>query len=60
MSVDKEIEEEKDNYFDVIILGTGLTESIVACAAAKCGKKVLHLDSNEYYGGDSCSVSILI
>lgn len=29
----------------------GLTESIVAAAASRIGKSVLHLDSNEFYGG---------
>ncbi|KAJ8878924.1 hypothetical protein PR048_019527 [Dryococelus australis] len=28
-----------------------MTESILAAAASRVGKKVLHLDSNEYYGG---------
>lgn len=30
---------------------TGLTESILAAAASRIGKTVLHLDSNDYYGG---------
>lgn len=29
---------------------TGLTESILAAAASRIGKTVLHLDSNDYYG----------
>lgn len=29
----------------------GLTESIIAAAASRVGKSVLHLDSNDYYGG---------
>lgn len=29
----------------------GLTESILAAAASRIGKTVLHLDSNDYYGG---------
>lgn len=37
--------------YDVIVIGTGMTESIVAAAASRVGKRVLHLDSNEYYGG---------
>ncbi|RIA85677.1 GDP dissociation inhibitor [Glomus cerebriforme] len=37
--------------YDVIILGTGFVESILAGALAKTGKSVLHLDTNEYYGG---------
>nr|CAG8556823.1 8035_t:CDS:10 [Entrophospora candida] len=37
--------------YDVIILGTGLIESILAGALAKIGKSVLHMDTNNYYGG---------
>ncbi|XP_046665799.1 rab proteins geranylgeranyltransferase component A 1 isoform X2 [Homalodisca vitripennis] len=37
--------------YDVIVIGTGMTESILAAAASRIGKRVLHLDSNEYYGG---------
>eukprot|EP00898_Chlorokybus_atmophyticus_P002211 jgi/Chlat1/2991/Chrsp2S04714 len=36
--------------FDVIVLGTGLSESMLAGAAAKAGKSVLHLDHAESYG----------
>lgn len=38
--------------YDVILLGTGLVQSIVSCVASKHGKKVLHLESNEFYGED--------
>jgi len=44
------------NHYDLIILGTGIVESVVSCAASKCGKKVLHIDSNDYYGNDHCSI----
>ncbi|KAJ6649626.1 Rab proteins geranylgeranyltransferase component A [Pseudolycoriella hygida] len=37
--------------FDLIVVGTGFTESIIAAAASRIGKSVLHLDSNEFYGG---------
>ncbi|CAB4487673.1 rab protein geranylgeranyltransferase component A [Rhizophagus irregularis] len=37
--------------YDVIILGTGFVESILAGALARIGKSVLHMDTNEYYGG---------
>ena len=37
---------------DVIVVGTGLTESIAAAALAKRGLKVLHLEPNETYGGE--------
>ncbi|VDK22827.1 unnamed protein product [Anisakis simplex] len=36
---------------DVVVLGTGLPESIIAGACARSGLSVLHLDRNEYYGG---------
>ncbi|KAF8665663.1 hypothetical protein AX16_000116 [Volvariella volvacea WC 439] len=44
--------------FDVIVLGTGLTESITAAALAKAGLKVAHIDSNSYYGGHEASLSL--
>jgi Rab proteins geranylgeranyltransferase component A len=37
--------------FQVIVIGTGLEESIVAAAAARNGHTVLHIDSNDFYGG---------
>lgn len=65
-------------HWDIAILGTGLSESILAAyvllfqtltnltplgfnhrALAKAGKKVLHLDENDYYGGDSASLTLL-
>ena len=39
-----------ENY-DVIVLGTGLKECVLSGLLAVKGKKVLHLDRNEYYGG---------
>lgn len=36
----------------------GLTESIVAAAASRIGKTVLHLDSNDYYGGSWASFNL--
>ncbi|XP_064637571.1 rab proteins geranylgeranyltransferase component A 2-like [Lineus longissimus] len=41
--------------YDVIVLGTGLSESILAAAFARIGLKVLHLDRYEYYSGDWAS-----
>ncbi|KAJ6465081.1 GDP dissociation inhibitor-domain-containing protein [Mycena vitilis] len=46
-----------EGAFDVIILGTGLTESIAAAALSKAGFKVAHIDRNPYYGGDEASLS---
>lgn len=39
---------------DILILGTGLVESILAAALAWLGVNVLHIDRNNHYG-DSCS-----
>ncbi|KAL7413045.1 GDP dissociation inhibitor-domain-containing protein [Mrakia frigida] len=44
--------------FDAIILGCGLPESIAAASLAHSGKTVLHVDENEYYGGDYASLSL--
>ncbi|KAM5145681.1 rab proteins geranylgeranyltransferase component A 1 [Mantella aurantiaca] len=41
--------------FDVVILGTGLPESIVASACSRIGQRVLHLDTRNYYGGNWAS-----
>ncbi|KAI8890774.1 rab protein geranylgeranyltransferase component A [Backusella circina FSU 941] len=38
--------------FDYIVLGTGLIESILAGSLARIGKKVLHVDSHQNYGGN--------
>ncbi|KAM4019913.1 rab proteins geranylgeranyltransferase component A 1 [Anomaloglossus baeobatrachus] len=40
---------------DVVLLGTGLPESIVAAACSRIGQRVLHLDSRNYYGGNWAS-----
>jgi len=44
--------------FDLIALGTGLPESILAGAAAKAGKSVLHLDGAEQYGSHWAGLSL--
>lgn len=51
------IELESDSY-DVVVIGTGIAESIAAAALAKAGKTVLHLDPNEYYGGEQASLTL--
>jgi RAB protein geranylgeranyltransferase component A len=42
----------------VIVLGTGLTECILSGLLSVDGKKVLHMDRNDYYGGDSASLNL--
>ncbi|OJT07504.1 Rab proteins geranylgeranyltransferase component A [Trametes pubescens] len=44
--------------FDVVVLGTGLSESIAAAALSKAGFKVAHVDNNQYYGGDEASLTL--
>ncbi|KAI0759704.1 FAD/NAD-P-binding domain-containing protein [Trametes elegans] len=44
--------------FDVVVLGTGLSESIVAAALSKAGFRVAHVDHNQYYGGDEASLTV--
>ncbi|XP_066501979.1 rab proteins geranylgeranyltransferase component A 1 [Hoplias malabaricus] len=41
--------------FDVVILGTGLTESVIAAACSRVGQRVLHLDRRNYYAGNWAS-----
>lgn len=45
--------------YDVIVLGTGLTECILSGVMSKSGKKVLHMDRNNYYGAESASLTPL-
>ena len=39
-----------DGEYDVIVLGTGLKECILSGILSVDGKKVLHMDRNDYYG----------
>jgi len=47
-----------DETYDIIVMGTGLTECILSGLLSIEGKKVLHLDRNDYYGGDSASLNL--
>jgi Rab proteins geranylgeranyltransferase component A len=44
--------------FDLVVVGTGFSESVIAAAASRVGKTVLHVDENEYYGGFWSSFSL--
>ena len=44
--------------YDVVIVGTGLSESILGCVLATLGYRILHLDQNPYYGGESASLNL--
>lgn len=48
-----------DEEYDAIVLGTGLTECIISGMLSVSGKKVLHVDRNKYYGGESASITPL-
>uniref|UniRef100_A0A8C0HDY6 Rab GDP dissociation inhibitor n=1 Tax=Chelonoidis abingdonii TaxID=106734 RepID=A0A8C0HDY6_CHEAB len=48
-----------DEAYDVIVLGTGLSECILSGIMSVNGKKVLHMDRNPYYGGESSSITPL-
>lgn len=47
-----------DGEYDAIVLGTGLTECIISGLLSVQGKRVLHLDRNNYYGADTASLSL--
>lgn len=44
--------------FDLIVVGTGLPEAILAAAASAAGKSVLHLDPNPSYGSHYASLPL--
>lgn len=48
-----------DGEYDAIICGTGLTECIISGLLSVQGKRVLHLDRNNYYGADTASLSLI-
>jgi len=48
-----------DEEYDCIVLGTGLVECIISGMLSVSGKKVLHMDRNKYYGGESASITPL-
>jgi len=48
----------EDNTYDILIEGTGLAQSILAAAASRLSKKVIHIDRNTFYGGSWAALSI--
>lgn len=47
-----------DEEYDVIVLGTGLKECILSGLLSVDRLKVLHMDKNDYYGGESTSLNL--
>lgn len=48
-----------DENYDVIVLGTGLTECVLSGLLSVDGKKVLHIDKQDFYGGELASLNLL-
>ncbi|KAL4973333.1 GDP dissociation inhibitor [Aspergillus desertorum] len=48
----------EETQWDVTIAGTGVTQSLLALALSRSGKKVLHVDKNPYYGGPEAALSL--
>ncbi|KAI1911175.1 Rab GDP dissociation inhibitor alpha [Ophidiomyces ophidiicola] len=44
--------------YDVVVLGTGLTECVLSGVLSVKGQKVLHIDRNDHYGGEAASINI--
>ena len=47
-----------DEKFSYIIIGTGLTESIIGASLALHGHKCLYLDRADKYGGTICNFNL--
>jgi len=47
-----------DEEYDVVMLGTGFKECVLSGLLSVAGKKVLHMDKNNYYGGASASLNL--
>lgn len=47
-----------DEAYDAIVLGTGLKECIISGLLSVEGRKVLHMDRNDFYGGEAASLSL--
>ena len=47
-----------DENYDAIVCGTGLIECVLSGLLSTNGYKVLHIDRNEYYGGESASLNL--
>jgi hypothetical protein len=44
--------------FDLVVLGTSLRLSLVAAAAARAGRRVAHLDANDFYGARDAALPL--
>ncbi|KAK0264283.1 Rab proteins geranylgeranyltransferase component A [Friedmanniomyces endolithicus] len=44
--------------WDVVVTGTGLPQSLLVLSLSRSGKQILHIDRNDYYGGDEAVLSL--
>ncbi|CAE6429139.1 unnamed protein product [Rhizoctonia solani] len=51
-------DELRESHFEAVVIGTGLTQSIVAAALAAANKPIIHIDESETYGGPHASLSL--
>ncbi|KAJ1308321.1 hypothetical protein OPQ81_004032 [Rhizoctonia solani] len=51
-------DELRESHFEAVVIGTGLTQSIVAAALAAANKPIIHLDESETYGGPHASLAL--
>ncbi|KAH7344118.1 GDP dissociation inhibitor-domain-containing protein [Rhizoctonia solani] len=51
-------DELRESHFEAVVIGTGLTQSIVAAALAAVNKPIIHIDESETYGGPHASLSL--
>ena len=47
-----------DEKYDSIVLSTGFVECVISGLLSVDGQKVLHMDRNDYYGGESASLTL--
>lgn len=47
-----------EEHYDAIVCGTGLVECVLSGLLSVNGYKVLHVDRNPYYGGESASLNL--
>ncbi len=48
----------EETEFDVVLLGTGLPQSMLAAALSFAHRKVLHVDCNDFYGAQWASLAL--
>lgn len=46
------------DHYDVLVLGTGVRESVLSAALSRAGKRVLHVDPHTYYGNEWASLTL--